>query len=87
VDAELLIDRNRRLLVMAEATRALTRRVIDETAENCLMAHVTLLRTVHLHYGRCSLLADMIYLRRAIADEMAPQAPHYDNRLGRSASI
>jgi len=34
-----------------------------------LRLHVTLLRTLHLHYGRTGLLADAIYLRFSIAHE------------------
>ena len=70
VGADDLIDRNRRLLALAEDTRALTRQVAVQTAETRLMADVTPLRTVHLHYGRTGLLSEMIYRRCAIADEM-----------------
>jgi hypothetical protein len=35
-----------------------------------LALHVTLLRTLHLHYGRTGLLADAIYLRFSIAHEV-----------------
>jgi len=34
-----------------------------------LALHVTLLRILHLHYGRTGLLADAIYLRFSIAHE------------------
>jgi hypothetical protein len=37
-----------------------------QTAETRLMVHVTLQRTVHLHYG---MLSDMIYLRHTVADQ------------------
>jgi hypothetical protein len=69
VGADDLIDRNRRLLVLADATRVLTRLLVKEVAENRLLLHATLLRTVHLHYGRTGLLADAIYLRFSIALE------------------
>ncbi len=71
MDADDLIDRNRRLLVLAGATCALTRQIAEQTAEVSLMVQVSLLRTVHLHYGRTGLLSDMIYLRHAIADRRA----------------
>ena len=71
VDADDLIDRNRRLLARAEAARVWKRLVVEDIAETRLMLHVTLLRTVHLHYGRAGLLSDMIYLRHAIADQRA----------------
>jgi hypothetical protein len=69
MDVECLIDRNRRLLKQAEATRILTHMIIDEIAENRSRLHMTLLRTVHLHYGRTGLLSEMIYLRYSIAHE------------------
>jgi hypothetical protein len=62
-----LIDRNRRLLAQAEAACVRKRQVVEEIAENRLALHVTLLRTLHLHYGRTGLLADAIYLRFSIA--------------------
>jgi hypothetical protein len=69
VDADDLIDRNRRLLAQAEAARVWKRLIVEEVAENRLRLHVTLLRTLHLHYGRTGLLADAIYLRFSIAHE------------------
>ena len=69
MNANDLIDRNRRLLARAEAARAWKRQVVEEIAETRLMLHVTLLRTLHLHYGRTGLLADAIYLRFSIAHE------------------
>ena len=69
MDTDGLIDRNRRLLGQAEATRAVTRQIADEVAEACLMLHVTALRSVQLHNWRTGLLSEMIYLRRAIADQ------------------
>jgi hypothetical protein len=42
----------------------------EEIAEPRLMLHVTLLRTVHLHYGRTGFLSEMIYLRQSIAHEV-----------------
>jgi len=47
-----LIDRNRRLLARAEAARVWKRQVVEEIAETRLMLHVTLLRTMQLHFGR-----------------------------------
>jgi hypothetical protein len=77
VGADGLIDRNRRLLAEAEATRALTQRIVDEVAEACLMLHVTSLRCVHLHFGRTGLLSEMICLRRAIAGQAGrPPVPN-----------
>jgi len=70
VSAEDLIDRNRRLLARAEAARAYKRLVVEEMAENRLRLHLTLVRTVHLHYGRTGFLSEMIYLRRLIAEHM-----------------
>jgi hypothetical protein len=69
VDADDLIDRNRRLLAQAEAARVWKRLIVEEVAGNRLRLHVTLLRTLHLHYGRTGLLADAIYLRFSIAHE------------------
>ena len=69
MDADDLIDRNRRLLAQAEAARVWKRLIVEEVAENRLRLHVTLLRTLHLHYGRTGLLADEIYLRFSIAHE------------------
>jgi hypothetical protein len=69
VGADDLIDRNRRLLALAEVTCALTRLLVKEVAENRSLLQATLLRTVHLHYGRTGLLADAIYLRFSIAHE------------------
>jgi hypothetical protein len=69
VNAKDLIDRNRRLLAQAEAARVWKRLIVEEVAENRLRLHVTLLRTLHLHYGRTGLLADAIYLRFSIAHE------------------
>jgi len=70
VNANDLIDRNRRLLARAEAARAWKRQVVEEIAETRLMLHVTLLRTMQLHCGRTSFLAEMIYLRQSIAHEI-----------------
>jgi hypothetical protein len=70
MDADDLIDRNRRLLTIAEATRVLTRLLVEEVAENRLRLHVTLLHTVHLHYGRTGFLSEMVYLRQSIAHEV-----------------
>ena len=70
MDADDLIDRNRRLLAQAEAARVWKRLIVEEVAENRLRLHVTLLRTLHLHYGRTGLLADAIYLRFSIAHEV-----------------
>ena len=39
-----LIDRNRRLLELAEASRALTQQVIDQVSETYLVLHVAALR-------------------------------------------
>jgi hypothetical protein len=69
VNADDLLDRNRRLLARADAARVWKRRVVEEIAENRLRLHVTLLRTVYLHYGRTGLLSEMIYLRCSIAHE------------------
>jgi hypothetical protein len=79
VGADDLIDRNRRLLALAEVTCALTRLLVKEVAENRSLLQATLLRTVHLHYGRTGLLADAIYLRFSIAHEKSltpPRAAH-----------
>jgi hypothetical protein len=70
VGADDLIDRNRRLLARAEAARAWKRLIIEEIAENLLQLHATLLRTVHLHYGRNGVLSEIIYLRQSMAHEM-----------------
>jgi len=55
------IDRNRGLLARAAAARAYKRLVVEEMAENRLRLHLTLVRTVHLHYGRSAFLSEMIY--------------------------
>ena len=70
MDADDLIDRNRRLLAQAEAARVWKRLIVEEVAENRLRLHVTLLRTMQLHCGRTSFLAEMIYLRQSIAHEI-----------------
>jgi hypothetical protein len=70
MDAERLIDRNRRLLAIAADIRALTGRVVARSSESHAMLHATTMRSVELHRVRLGLLADTIYLRHAIADKM-----------------
>ena len=70
VNANDLIGRNRRLLAQADAACVRKRQVVEEIAESHLALHVTLLRTLQLHYGRTSFLAEMIYLRQSIAHEI-----------------
>jgi hypothetical protein len=45
VDADDLIDRNRRLLARADAARGWKRLTVEEIAENLLRLYATLLRT------------------------------------------
>ena len=74
MDADDLIDRNRRLLIRAEAARVWKRLIVEEIAENCLRLHVTLVRTVHLHFGRTGFVSEMIYLRQLIAERIITHA-------------
>jgi hypothetical protein len=74
LSAEELIGRNRRLLARAEAARAWKRLIVEEIAENSLRLHVTLVGTVHPHYGRTGFLSEMIYLRQLIAERTIAHA-------------
>jgi hypothetical protein len=62
MDAEHLIDRNRRLRAIAEGSRALTRQVGNGNgnAPTCLVLNDTAWRWVKPQRTRAGLLADMI---------------------------
>jgi hypothetical protein len=69
VGTDELIDRNRRLLQLAEATRGSTRQVVKMSGGVGFLLDDTAWRWVDLQRARAGLLADMIYLRHSLAEK------------------